>query len=250
MYDSQSPFVPAPQPVSRQAFATARLRSAIMDCELMPGAFTTEAALVDRFGLSKAAVRVALTTLAASGLFSATARRGWRVAPISGATVRDLVAARRRLEPALADVKPTPADISALEALVALCHASASHARSSAALGERQLLDRLASLTHNALFERWLAELWDHSARLLVLCPQASVPDRSDLVEALAAGRADEARAAIAKTIDAFEAVAIDFVLNSHTPIDMSVAAPDADPNPTMRAVPPRSASQQQGEPS
>lgn len=118
MLDKSSPFA-SPQPPFGTAEASyvvaiRRLRRAIVTCELAPGAFVGEADLVARFALGRAAVRVALTELAAAKFVSRHARQGWRVAPVNGALSRDVLAALARLEPVLIDTAPDAATKAAL----------------------------------------------------------------------------------------------------------------------------------------
>jgi DNA-binding GntR family transcriptional regulator len=81
------------------AAAYERLRRAIMRLELAPGAAVSEAALVDRFGFSKAAVRAALARLRAEGLVVAEARRGHFIAPLTMRDVLEIYELRILLEP-------------------------------------------------------------------------------------------------------------------------------------------------------
>ncbi len=105
MLDSSGLGLPTlPGAESHLAFAGRRLRQACLAWELVPGSFVHEAELARRFGLGRAAVRVALTELAASGLVSRHARQGWQVSAIDGSRVRSVLEGRRLLEPALVQV--------------------------------------------------------------------------------------------------------------------------------------------------
>ena len=99
----QSPFsLPKPPAAENDiAFASRRLRQAFIRCELVPGTYAHEGDLAQRFGLGRAAVRVALTELATAGFVARHARQGWRVAAIDGALASAIVEAQQRIEPAL-----------------------------------------------------------------------------------------------------------------------------------------------------
>jgi len=211
MYDPASPFTARPvAPASLRDFTYTRLRGAILACEIAPGELVSESGLVARFGLPKAAVRAALAKLEATGLVSASPRRGWRAAPLTAATIRALVAARRRLEPVIADVSPGVENLAALQAAAET--AAAAHgpsACSTAHAADRQIMDRLAALAGNPFVERWLGELWDEAGRVLALCTAPPHVDRPHLIAALANRERAAARREIAAAIDRFERTAI-----------------------------------------
>lgn len=75
-----------------------RLRADILSCALQPGQEFREGDLADRFGVSKSPIRDALQRLELEGLIEIEPRRGHRVAPISVADARDILAMREILE--------------------------------------------------------------------------------------------------------------------------------------------------------
>jgi DNA-binding GntR family transcriptional regulator len=87
----------------KAAEAYQRLRHAIMQLELPPGAGVSEAQLVESFGLSKAAVRAALARLRAEGLVVAEPRRAHVVAPLTLRDVIEIYDLRLLLEPPAAE---------------------------------------------------------------------------------------------------------------------------------------------------
>src|SRR4051812_46531629 len=102
MLDSWPYSVPAQSVAeSHSALAGRRLRQALVSCELLPSNYVHEADLEMRFGLRRAAIRVALTELAVAGFVIRHARQGWLVAPVDGPLAGAIVEARLRLEPAL-----------------------------------------------------------------------------------------------------------------------------------------------------
>ena len=81
------------------AAAYERLRDAIVQLELEPGAGVSEAQLVGEFGFSKAAVRAALARLRAEALVVAEPRRGHVIAPLTMRDVLEIYDLRLQLEP-------------------------------------------------------------------------------------------------------------------------------------------------------
>jgi DNA-binding GntR family transcriptional regulator len=75
-----------------------RLRSEILDGNLMPGDRLRAAELHSRFGLGLTPIREALMRLSTEGLVDAESRRGPRVMPASIAELTDLMATRREIE--------------------------------------------------------------------------------------------------------------------------------------------------------
>ncbi len=82
--------------------AYGRLRHAIVRLELPPGTPVSEQRLMERYGVSKAAVRAALARLRADGLVLAEPRRRHVIAPLTLRDVREIYDLRLLLEPAAA----------------------------------------------------------------------------------------------------------------------------------------------------
>ncbi|ETX30026.1 GntR family transcriptional regulator [Roseivivax isoporae] len=217
MFDPQSPFTPtAPGPEPMQDFAYRRLRDAIMCCDLAPGATLSEGALAARFSLGRAAVRSALARLSESGIIEAAARRGWQVAPVTGAELRRIVAARLRIEPALAHVPLDPEEAALLQGRDALVRRSFDAGdRAAAHAAARQLRDTLAARLDNPFLARALADLWDRGARILALGPASPPVPLAPLFAALARRDAGAAETAIAAQIESFRATATDILLDA-----------------------------------
>ncbi|WNJ88331.1 GntR family transcriptional regulator [Bosea sp. 685] len=214
MLDTSSPFAPSvtlPAAEARMDVATRRLRKAVIACELAPGEFIHEAALVERFGLGRAGIRVALTALSAQGFVSRHARQGWRIAPVDGALIEAVLDGRRRLEPSLAVQRLSGQTrdmlISLLGVMESVFGRSEPAALATARLAERQLRDLLVS-SAGTFARRWLAEIWDHADRILHLLDLTghpiTPPDRRALAAALIAGDADAARFAITQENERF----------------------------------------------
>ncbi|WP_343711965.1 GntR family transcriptional regulator [Inquilinus sp.] len=254
MYDHSSPFAQARTPGAepKAAFALKRLRRAVIECELRPGTDCSEPDLAQRFGLGRAAVRTALTTLAAEGLVAVEPRRGWRVAPVTGALIGDVIRARQALEPGLAELR-LPSDAAA--GLMALTRMGAAlqeredrQALVTLRAADRQILDRLAALA-GGLVGRWLDEAWNQADRITAFFDLAGrhhrPPRREALIAALAAGDAKAARHEITAALTAFQDFATAALLS--LPSSLEVAGTkqgrrrrQTGPEATPQARPPR----------
>jgi DNA-binding GntR family transcriptional regulator len=185
--------LPGVDPQTAQAIR--RLRTALVRCEIEPGQFVGEQEIAERFGLGRAAVRVALTALETAGLVTRRPRQGWRAEPITDNLLRAVAAGRLRLEPALAEIRLSAADRSRLDQAVGIVAALGDRSDRQAVLtvrpADRQIRDALAAHT-DEFTRRWLAELWDHRDRIVTALENAGVAiptaDRTPLIAALAAG--------------------------------------------------------------
>ncbi len=226
MLDKSSAFFPAqpPAPTAKNAFALERLRQAILWCELSPGATVSEDLLARQFRLGRAAVRSALARLAAEGFVKARPRRGWSITPITGALLEDLVAARRLIEPRLAQIDLDPADLERLRALsgflVELARAGEGQSLLTARQYDRQLMELLASKA-GSFVARWLGDAWRHGDRMIRFFerPDAHLPtpSRLALVEALARGDGAAAAAEIEAEIERMRAFVTRQILRTAT---------------------------------
>lgn len=107
--------------LSSSAAAYQRLRQAVVRVELAPGTAISENQLVERFGLSRAAVRAALVRLRAEGLVLAEPRRGHVIAPLTMRDVREIYDLRLLLEPPAAAAAAGRLAAGELTRLRALC---------------------------------------------------------------------------------------------------------------------------------
>ncbi|MGO1074113.1 GntR family transcriptional regulator [Inquilinus sp. CA228] len=231
MYDPASPFAQARAPGAepKAAFALKRLRRAVIECELRPNAECSEPELAARFGLGRAAVRTALTTLAAEGLVTVEPRRGWRVAPVTGALVGDVIRARKAVEPGLADLRLPPDAAARLTALtrmgVALQGREDHQALVTLRSADRQILDQLAARA-GGLVGHWLDQAWNQADRIAAFFDLAGRHHRpigrEPLIGALAAGDANTARGEIAAAIAAFQEFATDALFSLPSSLDVA----------------------------
>jgi DNA-binding GntR family transcriptional regulator len=232
MFDPASPFLAHPPGAEpKTTFALKRLRRAVIECELPPGADCSEPELADRFGLGRAAVRAALASLAGEGLMTAQPRRGWRVAPVTGALIGDVIRARRALEPSLAEIRLTPDDADRLIALTRMGTALQGRGGRQALVTlrgtDRQILDHLAAQA-GGLVGRWLAEAWNQADRIAAFFDLAGrhhqPVGREPLIAALAAGDAKAARREIMAALAAFQDFATAALLSLPSSLDVAGA--------------------------
>jgi DNA-binding GntR family transcriptional regulator len=86
------------QHVGTQAYE--RLKQAIVDCSLEPGAFLSDRHLAEELGVSRTPVRDALRQLESTGLVIRRGRAGWAVSGLDTRDVREVFELRRLLETA------------------------------------------------------------------------------------------------------------------------------------------------------
>lgn len=244
MYDPSSPFVAsaAPfRPSHKAEFAEQRLRAAIQWCELAPGERVGEQDLVDRFGLGRAGVRVALSRLAVSGLVEPVPRAGWRVQPITGAMIGHVIEARRLVEPVLGGARLTSEREARARELIGIVGALADpgergEARSSAREYEREALE-LVRAGVNPFVGGLLKDLWDRSERIVrALEMKGAEPfrivDAAAFLAAVLTGESAAVAEQRAADVDRFEKYVTACLLRDDTAI--AVAAPtEARPSET-----------------
>lgn len=233
MYDPASPFAQARAPGAepKAAFALKRLRRAVIECELRPGADCSEPDLAKRFGLGRAAIRTALVTLAAEGLVAVEPRRGWRVAPVTGALIGDVIRARKALEPGLADLRLPPDVAARLTAMTRMGAALQGREDRQALVTlratDRQILDQLA-IQAGGLVGTWLDQAWNQADRIAAffdLAGQHHRPiGREPLVTALADSDAGAARREITAAIASFRDFATDALFSLPSSLDVAGA--------------------------
>jgi DNA-binding GntR family transcriptional regulator len=204
-----------PADASKADLVHRRLKEEIELGELAPGTPLSELWLVERTGASRTPVREALRRLAAEGLVDLVPRQGARVSRVSLRSVRDLFVFRSLLEPAAMRqaTEAAAADPAVRRAFAAMrteftrvARRAPSPARSRAFYDVADRFDRaIIGATGNEHLRRTIAELRTHTARLRNLShvdPQrveVSVAEHLRMCDALLAGDADAAAAAIAE---------------------------------------------------
>ena len=186
--------------------AEQRLRTAITDGELAPGARLVEADLVELFGVSRSNVRLAIDALAADGLVERIPNRGARVRVVSTEEAVAITEARMVLEALIARKaaeRVTDDDVARLRAQVGLMRdaVEAGDLLTYSALIQqlhgmiRELADQPVA---TGLVDRLQAQLVRHQFRLSLRPgrPQVSLSGLTALVDAIADRDPDRAEAA------------------------------------------------------
>ena len=192
-----------------------RLKEEIELGELAPGTPLSELSLVERTGASRPPVREAQRRLAAEGLVDLVPRQGARVSRVSLQSVRDLFEFRALLEPAAirqateaaaADPELRRAFASMRTEFTRIERRAPSPARSRAFYALADRFDwAIIGAARNEHLRRTIAELRPHTARLRNLSHvdprrvEVSVEEHLRMCDALLAGDADGAAAAIAE---------------------------------------------------
>lgn len=253
MFDKDSPFALTPQAPPRGDslgdLALATLRTAILACDPAPGSIVTEAELDSRFGLGLAATRAALARLSAIGWIDAKPRRGWRVLPVSGAHLADLLAARRLLEPILAETLVPPERAREMLIQADIYDASARQDGDARHFAELRAVAHCAGAVHQPSIRAWLTESWELSlradrhlaSRLSITRPALPL---GALARALARGEHAQALALAGDMRDAFERRALAASGFSDAPI---ADAPVADARGPTRAGAPDAPTRRDG---
>ncbi|WP_428927004.1 hypothetical protein [Marinibacterium sp. SX1] len=235
MYDPSSPLLRSgaapggvPQPDAKARFAEDRLLDAVVWCEVTPGETITEADVMERFGLTRAAARAALTRLGYDGWAQPLARLGWQVAPVTGALIGEVLAARRIAEPALARAVLSQAQRDEVARIGAMLDAVSRQGETGAVVTFRHFVDEIDGTLLGAIdtfTARHLRKLWHHSARITRHLEDATSGhvfqrnDIFDLVRAVTTGDGDGITAARLALIDAQERFFMRQLLKSDTPI-------------------------------
>ncbi len=184
-----------------------RIHGAVLDHRLHPGTKLKEVALAQIFGVNRNVVRKVLARLAFAKLIDIVPNRGATVASPTVDESRDLFAARRAVETAIADAATrnvTPAQLRSLRALAAREHEA--YRRGDLRKGLQMSLQfhrELAKVAGN----RVLAEILDQLVArtpLVVLAYKGrqadnlcSMDDHAGILEAMADGSAAKAVAAM-----------------------------------------------------
>ena len=220
-----TPVEAVPQrPADRADAAFRSLRSAIVEAALPPGTRLPEDVLAQQYGVSRTLIRGTLARLTAAGLVEVGKAKSALVANPSLTEARETFEVRRCLEREavrLIATGPGAAVRGPLDAHIAQEAAAAeAGGQVSGRLGaEFHIL--LGELSGNALLERYLGEVVWRCALILAVHGRnhdqhRSVDEHRELVDLLAAGRADDAEALVTRHVTAVEERAL------------STAAPDA----------------------
>lgn len=235
MYDPSSPLLrtaakpdgpPAAQAKAR--FAEDRLLDAVLWCEIPPGSVITEADAMERFGLTRAAARAGLTRLGYDGWAVPQPRTGWRVLPVTGALIGDVLDARRIAEPALAHATLTAEARAELIQIDTVLTPLAGRAEAGARASYSSYVDRVDAVllgSLNPFTARHLRKLWHHTARMTRFLEDPAQgrvfrrADAPDLIRAMLAEDGAAICAARLALIEAQQAFFLKQLLSSDAPL-------------------------------
>lgn len=226
--------------------AYAEIKSWIVDGRLAGGTGVSEAELALALGLGKAPVRAALARLAQDGLVTSSARRGWRIQPITLADVLDVFRLRRELEPlAVRLATERGVDAALLKRLDVGCKAgyTPGHAASQRSFlaANRAFHLAIAEAAASPRLLRVLSGLLDEAERALLL--GLALRNRSDeikhehqaLIDAMAAGDTATAERIMAEQVDEAREMVMAALMASPSVLDAEIA-PAATPKRRARA--------------
>jgi DNA-binding GntR family transcriptional regulator len=192
---------------ARPTTVVTALRDAIADGEFSPNQRLVEADLSERFGASRGSVRAALLELTAEGLVERVQNRGARVRAISLAEAIEITEVRMALEGLCAAKAATRLTDDDRDRLRGVGTAMQEAVRSGDLLGYSELNRQLHALirtlggqsTAQAILERLRGQNVRHQFRLALHPGRAAVslPQHLEIIEALCAGDAEAAEAAV-----------------------------------------------------
>ena len=188
--------------------AEQRLRTAITDGELAPGARLVEADLVELFGVSRSNVRLAIDALVAEGLVERIPNRGARVRVVTSEEAVAITEARMALEALIARKAAARASEEDAERLRAHLGLMRGAVETGDLLEYSALIQQLHGMIRDlaaqpvaaGLIDRLQAQLVRHQFRLSLRPgrPQVSLSGLTALVEAIVDRDPDRAEAAAA----------------------------------------------------
>ena len=210
------------------------VQRAVLRCELRPGELVSEADVMSRFGLRRAATRSALDRLSVVGLLRSLPRRGFVVKPITLRDVNDLFQLRGIIETAAVRLAAGRVDESSLRRLDKVCTAGyqlgdrESEAQFLHANSEFHLMiaaasgnDRLVVVTGQVLSEM---ERLFHFGLALRNRTTEMQQEHQALIEALARGDADAAERMTREELSSSKAMVLDALMSSDSLLDVSIS--------------------------
>jgi DNA-binding GntR family transcriptional regulator len=197
----------SPGAAGRARSVVEALRDAIVDGEFAPNQRLVEADLSERFEASRGSIRTALLELGAEGLVERVANRGARVRAVSLAEAIEITEVRMALEGLCAAKAATRLTEDDRDRLRGIGTAMQEAVRSGDLLGYSELNRELHALirtlggqsTAQAILERLRGQNVRHQFRLALHPgrPAVSLPQHLEIIEALCAGAAEAAEAAV-----------------------------------------------------
>lgn len=209
------------------------LKNEIVLCRLRPGANFSEIDLSNRYNLARAATRAALIRLTQVGLVQPVPRHGFKISPITMASVRELFQLRLMIEPKAAALAAGKVDAALLRRINRQPQTAQTPAAKIAFLDSNRAFHReIAAATGNARLFQLLESLADEMTRLvhLGLFAARQISDELDadqvaadaeheaLIVALESGDAQAAECAATLHIEHARQMVLDRIVNG-TPI-------------------------------
>ncbi len=206
---------------SKADVAYARIRARILDGSLAAGSKLAQYDLAAELGISITPLREAVRRLSGEGWIRLDTHRNARVAELDLGQARQLLEARRALEPvavALGAERRTDQDVARMEAALKRLKPVTRTWGEAALAAHRELHRALYSASHNDVMVRMLDDLWDKSDRYrrvgLQLPPGGEDRTRDfeehhELVRLVVAGEAPAAADLMASHIDHSLAAAV-----------------------------------------
>lgn len=191
-----------------------RILSAILEHRLPPGTQLVEERLAAVFGVSRTKIRQALVRLAHDSIVTVIANRGAFVSSPTVAEARDVFEARRVIEPVLIGrltQSATPEQIATLRRHVALESAARrSNDKRSIIRLSGDFHQLIAEMAGNSFLARTMRELESLTCLVIILYDAPNVPscpyhEHSDLIDAIAARKAERARKLMIEHLDHVE---------------------------------------------
>lgn len=193
-----------------------RILTSIMEHRLTPGTKLVEEKLAGIFNVNRTRVREVLARLSHEGLITTIPNRGAFIASPTPSEARAIFAARRLIEPALLRhlcEQTRPEHVAQLRTHVAL-EAQARVANDRRAIirlsGEFHI--RIADMVDNPVMSKMMRELASLTCLIIVLYDSPTVPacthdEHGDIINAIAAGNAEQAVATMIEHLNHIEAV-------------------------------------------
>ncbi len=243
MYDPSSPLLRpvvsqagAPNPEAKARFAEDRLLDAVIWCALTPNGTVTEADVMERFGLTKAAARSGLARLGYDGWATPQPRAGWLILPISGALIGQIIEARRIAEAALATLKLPDAACAELENIGQILLPLDGRNDPGVLRTVNHYLNRIDGImleASNPFTARHLRKLWHHTARITYYFDQFTPSegfrrtDWPDLIKALCDRDPTAITAARTDLLASQETYFLRQILRDETPLMSAIPNPN-----------------------
>lgn len=199
---------------SKADVAYAEIRQRILDGRLEAGSKLHQYDLAEELGISITPLREAIRRLSGEGWIVLEGHRNARVARMDFDEARQVLEARRALEPAaiaLAASRRTDSDIARMKAALEELLPVTREWGETALAAHREVHEALYRAAHNEVMARLLNDLWDKSdryRRVGLQLPDGAEPRTRDfnehrrLVELVIAGEADAASGLMASHID------------------------------------------------